>query len=437
MTTPSKTTPGYSRRQFLQNSVLTGAAAYAATSLVRNAHAAGSDVIKIGLIGCGGRGSGAAANAMNAGKDVHLVAMCDLFGERIEDARPRLKGMYPEQVTVADDHCFTGFDGYQKLIASDVDVVLIAASSHFHPAMLTAAVAAGKHIFCEKPHGLDVPAWKISVAAAEEAKKKNLCLVSGLCWRYDLGVREAMKRVLDGQIGEIIAIQENYIGTPYIFRERKPEWSELEYQFQNWYHFNWLSGDQTAQQLIHSIDKGSWALGDVPPVKVWGMGGRQVCTEPKYGDQFDHHASVFEYANGVRMFAYTRDMLGCYNQTADFILGTKGKAFLPNKCRIEGQNPWHYEGPRPSMYDVEHKELFEAIRAGKTIHNGNYMHTSSMLAIMAQLTCYTGQEVTWEAAMNLQSTFTLPRYAWDVEPTVKPDANGQYATAMPGITELR
>ena len=406
-------------------------------ALARSVHAAGSDVIKIGLIGCGGRGSGAAGNAMNAGKDIRLVAMADVFADHLEQSRKQLLEKYPEQMQVSDDHCFVGFDAYQKVIES-VDVVLIAAASHFHPQYLTAAVAAGKHVFCEKPHGLDTPGLKMSMAAAEEAKKKNLCLVSGLCWRYDAGVRETMKRVKDGAIGEIIAIQENYIGTPYLVRERKLEWNEMEYQFQNWYHFNWLSGDQTAQQLIHSLDKASWAMGDIAPVQAWGMGGRQTCVEPKYGDQFDHHAVVFEYANGVRLFGFTRDVPGCYNTTSDIILGTKGRALLPSKPRIEGENPWHFETTnRVSMYDTEHKELFEAIRAGRTINNSDYMCTSSMLAILAQMVCYSGQQITWEEAMNSTASFSLPRYGWDVEAPLKPDAQGNYAAAMPGMTRFR
>ena len=216
----------------------------------------------------------------------------------------------------------------------------------------------------------------------------------------------------------------------------------MEYQLQNWYHFNWLSGDQTAQQLIHSTDKASWALGDVPPVKAWGLGGRQVCVEPKYGDQFDHHAVVYEYANGVRVFGFCRDILGCYNETTDVIFGTKGRAFLPSSPHIEGEKPWHYhgggqQGPAANMYDVEHKEMFDAIRAGKTVNNSNYMFTSTMLATLAQMVCYTGQEITWEKAMKSKLTFLLPRYAWDAQPPVKPEANGQYATAMPGITQFR
>jgi predicted dehydrogenase len=426
-----------SRRQFLKTSALSGMAASGALSLVRSAYAAGSDVIKVGLIGCGGRGSGAADNAMNAGKDVRLVAMADVFADRLEDSRQRLKKMKPDQVMVADDHCFVGFDAYEKLIQSGVDVVLIAAASHFHPVMLKAAIDAGKHVFCEKPYGIDIPGVKMAMTAVEAAKTKKLCLASGLCWRSAPGVREAIRRVQEGAIGEIVAIQETYITTPYVLRERQPDWNEMQFQMQDWYHFNWLSGDQTAQQLIHCLDKASWALGDVPPLKAWGMGGRQVCVEPKYGDQFDHHAIVYEYANGVRVFAYTRDMLGCYNETSDVILGTKGRAILPNRPRIEGVSPWRYEGPNVNMYDVEHQELFDAIRAGKTINNGDYTCTSSLLAILGQMVCYTGQEITWDQAMQSELSFALPRYAWDVEPPVKPGADGRYPTAMPGITPFR
>ncbi len=421
------------RRSFIKSTLAAGAAAAAPLSLVRSSHAAGSDKIKIGLIGCGGRGSGAAVNAMNAGPDVTLVAMADIFEERVTGARGRLQKLKPDQVAVDDDHMFVGFDAYQKVIDS-VDVVLIAAASHFHPAYLKAAVAANKHVFCEKPHGLDAPGLKIAMAAGEEAKKKNLTLVSGLCWRYDPGVRETIKRVQDGAIGDVITVQENYLTRPYILRPRQPEWSEMVYQYQNWYHFNWLSGDQTAQQLIHSIDKGSWIMGDVPPVKAWGMGGRQVCLEPKYGDQFDHFSVVFEYESGQHMFGFCRDIPNCHNGTSDIVFGSKGKAFLPSRCRIEGATEWRYDGPKVSMYDMEHKELFEGIRAGKPINNSNYMFTSSMLAILAQMVCYTGKEITWKDAMESTLDFTRPEYSFDAEPPFKPDADGNYSTAMPGMT---
>jgi hypothetical protein len=188
--------------------------------------------------------------------------------------------------------------------------------------------------------------------------------------------------------------------------------------------------------LIHSLDKASWAMGDKPPVKAWGLGGRQVCTEPKYGDQFDHQAVVFEYDNGVRVFGFTRDQVGCYNETTDVIFGTKGRCYLPNKPRIEGATNWRYEGAKTNMYDVEHKELFDSIRAGKPINNSNYMFTSTMLAILAQMVCYTGQSITWQQAMDSQLSYSLPKYSFDVEPPVKPGADGTYPTAMPGITKF-
>ncbi len=428
--------PTASRRSFLKTSaLLAGGTALGQLALERSVHAAGSEVIKIGLIGCGGRGTEAAGNAMNAGPDVHLVAMADIFEERLKASRERLTASKKDQVQVKDDSCFVGFDAYQKVIASGVDVVLITPTSHFIPMIFKAAVEAGKHVFCEKPHGIDTPGLKTCMATCETAKNKGLTVVSGLCWRYDPGVRETMKRVRDGAIGEIVAIQENYLGQPYIVRERLPGQTEMQYQMWNWYHFNWLSGDQTAQQLVHSMDKASWALGDKPPRKAWGMGGRQTCVDPKFGDQLDHQAVVYEYENGVRVFGFCRDQQECYNNTSDFIMGTKGRCDLLS-YRIEGEKPWRYSGPRENMYDVEHRELFNSIRSGKPINNGNYMCLSSALGVMAQMACYVGDVVTWEEVMRSKRSFSLPRYDWDVEPPVKPGAHGLYPTAMQGKSEL-
>jgi hypothetical protein len=211
----------------------------------------------------------------------------------------------------------------------------------------------------------------------------------------------------------------------------------MQFQLQNWYHFDWLSGNDPSQTLIHQTDKASWALGDVPPLRAWAMGGRQVCVEAKYGDQFDHQAVVYEYASGARLFGYCRHIPGCYGEGAVVVLGAKGRAFMPVKPHIEGEKPWRYEGPKPSMTDMEQKELFDAVRTGKTINNGHYMCLSSMLAILGQMACYTGQEITWEQAAKSELSFALPRYGWDVEPPVKLGLNGQYPTAMPGITKFR
>lgn len=420
-----------SRREFIKKSaVLAGIAA----PLRYGAYAAGSDVIKIGLIGCGGRGSGAANNAMNAGRDIKLVALADAFPDKVEACRARLKKQKPDQVAVDDDHCFSGFDAYRQLIHSGVDVVLIAPSSHFIPMHLTEAVAAGKHVFCEKPHGIDMPGIQTVRRAGEEARRKGLSLVSGLCWRYDPCVRETMQRVHDGAVGDILAIQETYVSAPYGVHERQSGWNEMQYQFRNWYHFNWLSGDQTAQQLIHSIDKASWALGDKPPLRVWGMGGRQTCLDPKYGDQFDHQAVVFEYPNGVRVYGLTRDQTDCYRDTSDYIIGSKGRCDVI-KGRIEGQTNWTYSGPKGVMTDEEHAALFRAVRASKPINNIHYMCLSSQLAVAAQMAAYSGQMIPWEKALQSKRSFSLPRYGWDVEPPVKPGSDGRYPAPMQGMAE--
>lgn len=426
-----------SRRDFLKTSTtLTGVALTGALSLERGAHAAGSDVIKIGLIGCGGRGSGAAINAMNAGADIRLVAAADIFEERLRDGLAQVRKAKPNQVQVNADHCFVGFDAYQKLIASGVDVVLIAPASHFIPQMLQAAIDASKHVFCEKPHGIDIPGVAICEAAAEAAKQKKLSLVSGLCWRYDTGVRETMKRVHDGAIGDILVIQENYLSRPYYPRARQPGQNEMQYQLWNWYHFNWLSGDQTAQQLVHSLDKASWALGDKPPQKLWGMGGRQSCLAPEFGDQFDHQAVVFEYANGVRVYGFTRDQQECYANTSDLFIGTKGRCDLL-ASRITGETNWQYDKPKGrTMYDNEHVALFDSIRARAPLNNGDYMCLSTRLAIAAQVACYSGTMIGWEDAMQSKRSFALARYGWDVEPPVKPGLDGRYPSPMPGNAEL-
>lgn len=429
-----------SRRRFLKASASASVAAAAAAMgsplpLERSAHAAGSDAIRIGLIGCGGRGTKAAINAMNAGKDVRLVALAELFAEHLDESLAELTKARPDQVDVPPHRRFLGFDAYRQLIASGVDVVLIAAASHFHPRMLRDSVDAGKHVFCEKPHGIDVPGVQASLAASEEARRRGLCLVSGLCWRYDPGVRETVRRVRDGAIGDVVAIQETYVSAPYGIRERRAGWSEMEYQLRNWYHFNWLSGDQTSQQLIHSLDKASWVLGDVPPLKVWGLGGRQVCIEERYGDQYDHHAVVFEYPSGVRVFGFTRDMPDCYRETSDIVFGTKGRASLM-EGRIDGETRWSYGGPKGGMYDIEHAELFAAIRRGEAVNDGRSMCLSSLLAVASQVACYTGQLIGWDELLGSKRTFALERYGLDVEPPVRRGPDGVYPSAMPGKDEL-
>jgi myo-inositol 2-dehydrogenase / D-chiro-inositol 1-dehydrogenase len=426
-----------SRRQFLKTSAAAiSGAAVGSLTLPRAVHAAGSDVLKVGLIGCGGRGAGAAAQALGADPNTKLVAMADIFADRVKASRESLRKLKPEQVAVDDDHCFAGFDAYQKVIASGVDVVLIACTSKFHPEYLQAAVAAGKHVFVEKPHAIDPPGIYVVMAACEEARKKNLAVVSGLCWRYSPLVRETMKRVLDGAIGDIVAIQETYMRAPYRLIERQAGQSEIEYQFRNWYHFRWLSGDDVPQSLLHCLDKSAWALHEEPPVKAFGLGGRSSSVGSVFGDVFDNHSVVFEYANGVRVYGQCRAQNGCYGEVSDTLLGTKGRCYLL-KGQIEGETNWKYQGGKENMYEVEHQELFASIRSGKPLNNGTYMARSSMLAILGQMVVYTGQQLTWDEALKSTWKAGPDQCAFDMEPPVKPDAAGIYPVPMPGVTRLK
>ncbi len=408
--------------------------------LARSAHAAGDDTLRVGLIGCGGRGTGAAVNAMNAGKDIKLTAMADIFEDRLKGSRERLKKIKGDRVAVDDDHCFVGFDAYQKVIDSGVDVVIIAATSHFHSRFLKAAVDAGKHVFCEKPHALDALGVKRVMVACEEAKKKGLSIVSGLCNRYSPAAREIINRVRDGAIGEIVAIQESFAVGPYRVHKRNPKWSEMEWQMRNWYHFNWLAGDQVIQQLMHFIDRAAWALGDEPPLKAWGIGGRSACFGESYGDLFDHQAIVYEYAGGVRVYGICRNQVGCHPDTTGIIFGTKGTAYMSghgvSAGRIEGQTNWQCKRSKISMFDVEHQELFDSIRDGKPINNDIYMARSTMSALLGRFVCHTGQELTWEQAMNSKYAVELERYGWDVEPPIQPNEKGEYDIAVPGVTKF-
>lgn len=416
------------RRHFLQTSsaMLAGATVAGSLGIVRSAHAAGSDILKVGLIGCGGRGSGAASNALNADPNIQIIAMADAFDDRLQASRNRLAKIGGDRFDVPDERCFVGFDAYKQLIdIKDIDVVLMATPPHFRPMQYRYAVEAGKHIFIEKPVAVDAPGIRSVMETNKLAKEKGIAVVSGLCWRYDHGVRETMKRLLDGAVGDVVAIQENYNAGTLWHRGRKPQWSEMEYQMRNWLYFTWLSGDQPVEQHIHSLDKASWLMGDKPPISATGLGGRQVRTEEKWGNVYDHHAVVYEYANGVKVFSYCRQQAGATSNVEDYVLGTKGRAKVL-KNSIEGENKWRFRGAKPNMYDVEHKELFASIRAGKPIFNGDYMATSSMLAIMGRMTTYTGKTLTWDQCLNSKLDLSPPKYEMgDLE--MRP-------VAMPGKT---
>jgi len=419
------------RRNFLKTTVA-GLAASAG-------YAAGSDALRLGVIGCGNRGPAAVQNALNADKGVRLVAMADMRLDRIQENRTALKLKYPEQVAVDDEHCFTGFEAYKHVIESS-DVVIIANAAKFHPMHLKAAITAGKHVFAEKPHAIDPYGIATVREALELARQKNLCVVSGLQSRYHPGYRDTMEKVHSGAIGEIVAIQETWLRPPYVLYPRAAKQTEVEYQASNQYHFHWLCGDDVPQTLIHNLDRSSWAMRNEAPVRAWGIGGRSTLHGEVYGDVFDHHSVVYEFANGVRIYAYCRTIDKCYNENSSLILGTKGRCDLL-KLRITGETNWQHPGPQSknNAYDLEHVALFGAIRSGKTINNGDYMVRSTLITLMGQFACYTGSEVGWEEIVK--SVYChLPRpedVRSDMAAPVRPGADGTYPLPFtPGVTRL-
>ncbi len=419
--------PADSRRTFLKSSALVAGGALASGIFAPRVHAAGSDVLKIGLIGCGGRGTGAVGNAFAADPNTRLTAVADAFPDRTARALEQLRKTDAERVNVEADRVFTGFDAYEKVLATDVDVVILATPPHFRPTHLKASIASGKHVFCEKPVAVDAPGVRSVLESCEEAKKKNLTVVSGLCYRYDPPKMETLKRIHDGAIGDILTMHVSYNTGTLWHHGREPSWSDMEFQMRNWLYFTWLSGDFNVEQHVHSLDKAAWAMGDVPPVRATGLGGRQVRTGNEFGNVYDHFAVIYEYENGTRLFANCRQMAGCSVDVSDHIIGSKGKAELM-RAVIEGEQPWRYRGEKPNMYEEEHRAMFKAIRSSNPINNGDYMAKSTMLGIMGRMAAYTGQTLTWEQCLNSSEDLTPARYEW-AEVSLPP-------VAMPGLTRF-
>lgn len=422
------------RRKFISTSAKIAAAGSIAASIspgrALGFHNSDNDTLKIGLVGCGGRGTGAVLNATNADSNTQVVALADAFMDRIESCAKSIKGQIPDKFAVEQDHMFTGFDCYKKICETDIDVILLATPPHFRPAQLKAAVDAGKHVFCEKPVGVDVPGVKSVLETCEKAAEKGLSVVSGLCWRYDLGVNDVIGRIKDGAIGDIKMIQENYLTGTLWHRGNNPAWSQMEYQLRNWLYYTWLSGDHIAEQHIHSLDKGLWLMDDVPPVSCYGSGGRLVRTNEKWGNVYDHFSTVFEWEDSdVKMFSHCRQMADCFSNVDDYVVGTKGSARVLSWEIINEQGKQNLKQKgKPSMYDVEHQHLFRSIRNGKPINNGTYMSYSTLMAIMGREACYTGQKITWDELMASETRLGPDNYDmgdYDAEPV-----------AMPGRTKL-
>ena len=439
------------RRDFVKTSAV-ASATVAGLSLARSVHAAGSDVLRIGLVGCGGRGCGAVGNTISAAHTVYegkspvkIVAIADALEEKTKSAYRNFLDqadgdeVWSKAIDLREQSCYNGPDSGKNMIENEeLDLVLLCEAPHFRCRNLTAAVKKGLHVFCEKPVGTDAPHCREIMALNDEIEAKKLTLVSGLCWRYDPGVTATMQRILDGAIGEILVVQETYNAGGIWERGRQKGDTELEFQVRNWYHFTWLSGDHITEQAIHSIDKMGWAMNDDPPVAAWGMGGRQVRTA--VGDIYDHHAVAYEYANGTRGYFFTRQMPNCWSDVTDTFIGTKGTARVLGGLELRdlsGNVTWKYDGPGGDMYVEEHKSLYRALITGERINNMKYMVNSTMLANMGRMTTYTGQRITWDEAWNSKERWEPSSYdSWDATPPVKPIGENQYEIAAPGRTKL-
>lgn len=397
--------------------------------------------LKVGLIGCGGRGTGAAVQALRADPNTVLVAMADVFSDRLESSLAGITQEMGDQaaarVQVPPERRHLGFDAYHDLLAGDVDVVLICSYPAFRPAQLKAAIAAGKHVFAEKPVAVDGPGVRSVLESAAEAKRRNLAILVGFCWRYNDGMRATFDQVHKGGVGELVSVHTTYHTGTLQKRPRKPGWSDVEFMMRNWWHFTWVSGDHIVEQAVHSIDRLAWAMNDKLPVKVTCLGGRAARSGPEHGNAFDHFAAVYEYDDGRRAFHTCRQIDGCPSDNTDYIYGTTGactiNGWVPTyviKDRA-GQVAWKFDGDPEGagkMYQVEHNELFAGIRAGRIINDCERGANSTLMAIMARMAAYTGQTISWDQALNSRESLVPDHLALGEMPTP--------AVAIPGQTKF-
>ncbi len=414
-----------SRRDFLKTSIVASTVIAAPGILTSGAQEAGQPLLKVGLIGCGGRGTGAANQALNADKNVVLTALGDAFPEPLQSSLDSLRKAHGDKVKVTPETSFVGLDAYQKVIDSGVDVVLLAAPPGFRPVHFKAAVDAGKHIFAEKPVASDARGVQIIMEAVKASKAKEISVVSGFCWRYELARREFYKRIHDGAIGDIRAIYATYYAgsvKPMPPETERKGMKDLEWQMRNWYNFTWLSGDGLVEQACHSIDKIAWAMKDKPPMKAVAVGGRQ--TPNNQGNIFDHMFVVYEYEDGVRAFMGQRQIGNTFSENSDYLMGSAGTGRIAgwSAPAIMGNERWRYSGPKTDMYQREHDELFASIRSGKWMNDGDWMTQSTLMAIMGRMTAYTGQEVTWEQALNSKEELVPEKLDWDMTLPIRPMA---------------
>jgi predicted dehydrogenase len=390
------------RRDFVKSSAALSLAAMAFDG--SRVFAAGSDKLRFGLVGCGDRGTGAARDCLNADPNIELVAMGDLFQDKIDTSLNKLREnkKIASRVKVTPDTVFLGFDSCDKVLTSGIDFVVLATPPGFRPQTLKAAIEAGKHVFMEKPAAVDPVGIRSIIAASELAEQKGLSIVAGTQQRRMLHYIEILKRIHSGSLGKIVGGQcyWNWGSQDWHFQHRKPEWSDMEWQIRCWPYFTWLSGDHVCEQHVHNLDIINWAIGS-HPVQCMGLGGRQVRIGPQYGNIFDHFTIEYEYPEGVRVMSMASQIEGTVNQEAERVVCTKGQTYTTRRIgKIEGEEPYTYEGPRPNAMVIEHADLIKSIRDGKPINEGRQVAESTLTAIMGRISAYTGRAISWNWVMN-------------------------------------
>lgn len=368
--------------------------------------AADGPVLKAGLVGCGGRGRGAAVNFLDAGPSLQITALADVFQDRVDEARALIKSERGQEIP--ESNCFVGFDAYKKLLDSGVDIVLHATPPHFRPEHFAAAVEARKHIFLEKPVAVDAVGSRAVIETAKRAKDLGLCVMTGTQMRHDNGRIETRKRVLDGAIGEILAVRAFRNQGALWFRERQPEWSDMEYMIRDWVNWIWLSGDHIVEQHIHHLDQVVWFM-NAHPVNAVGMGAR---ARRVTGDQYDFFSVDYEFENGVHLHSTIRQLNGCVNVRQEVLVGTRGTCNLEGAIlNRAGDVVWKYEGPKNNPIVQEHVDLVTAIRTGKPVNTAEDTAVSTLVAIMGRDSAYTGKEVSWADLMSSNVRLGPSEYA--------------------------
>ncbi|MEX2172569.1 MAG: Gfo/Idh/MocA family oxidoreductase [Pirellulales bacterium] len=435
----NKSATGGNRRRFLQTSsvAVAGATLASGLNIARAAHPLGDDEIKIGLIGCGGRGTGAAEDALKAPGKSKLVAMGDAFPEFLGECHKRLSKQFGDRCDVPKDRQFTGLDAYEKVLASDANYIILATPPGFRPIHFEAAINAGKHVFMEKPVAVDAPGIRRVLAAGEMAKEKGLGVGVGLQRHHDPAYIEAIKRIQDGEIGNVICTRVYWNGPGLWIRNREPDDTEMKYQVRNWYYFNWLCGDHIVEQHIHNMDVSNWLKGMVP-IEAQGQGGREVRRSKACGQIFDHHFVEFTYPDGTKMISQCRHIPDCWSSVSEHAHGTAGTADVSKQefFAPDGKLAWKYRGPTAGPYQQEHVDLQASIRKGEPINETEFGATSTMTAILGRMATYGGKVVKWDDAIASDIDLSPKVYAWDAEAPVLPDADGNYPIAVPGVTRV-